>query len=182
MARRSLLLFALALACAKPQLVPRTAPGVQLASITVTSPAFVEGARIPVDATCDGKELIPELVLSSPPDGTKSLVVLVEDPDAPSGTFTHMVAFDVAPDTRKLASSTELEGAGENARFGLNDFHVAHYSGPCPPRGEAHRYRFRVIALDRVLKLPEGAPRSQVDEKMDRHILGEGTLTGQFGH
>jgi Raf kinase inhibitor-like YbhB/YbcL family protein len=182
MARRSLFFLVLVLACAKPQIVPRTAPGVQLASITVTSPAFGEGARIPVDATCDGKELIPELVLSSPPDGTKSLVVVVDDPDAPSGTFTHMIAFDIAPETRKLASSTELTGAGENARFGLNDFQVAHYSGPCPPKGEAHRYRFRVIALDRMLKLAEGAPRAQIDEAMDGHILGEGTLTGQFGH
>jgi len=179
--RLPLLAFAL-LACGKPQIVPRTAPGVQLASITVTSPAFGEGARIPVDATCDGKELPPELVLSSPPEGTKSLVVIVDDPDAPNGTFTHMVAFDIAPETRKLASATELTGAGERARFGLNDFQVAHYSGPCPPRGEAHRYRFRVIALDRVLNLPEGAPRGRVDEGMDGHILGEGTLTGQFGH
>lgn len=168
--------------CGKPQIIPRSAPGVQVASITVTSPAFAEGARIPVDHTCDGKDVIPEIVLSSPPENTKSLVLYVEDPDAPSGTFVHMVAFNLSPDLRKLPSGTELTNAGDNARFGLNDFNVAHYSGPCPPRGEAHRYRFRVVALDTVLKLPEGTPRGQIDEATDGHIIGEGYLTGHFGH
>jgi Raf kinase inhibitor-like YbhB/YbcL family protein len=185
---RSRLTFLLALsttallACGKPQIVPRYAPGAQAASITVTSPSFAEGARIPVDHTCDGKELIPELVLSSPPENTKSLVLVVEDPDAPAGTLVHMVAFNVSPDLRKLPSGTELTGAGDAARFGLNDLSVAHYSGPCPPKGEAHRYRFRVVALDTVLKLPEGTPRGQIDEAIDGHIIGEGMLTGHFGH
>ena len=174
--------LALAPACGKPQIIPRSAPGVRVSSITVTSPAFAEGARIPVDHTCDGNDLIPELILSSPPENTKSLVIYVEDPDASAGTFVHMVAFNVSPDLRKLPSGTELTNTGDNARFGLNDFNVAHYSGPCPPRGEAHRYRFRVVALDTVLALPEGAPRSQVDEATDGHIIGEGWLTGHFGH
>ncbi len=170
-------------ACGKPPLVPRYAPGVtEPATITVTSPAFGEGARIPVDDTCDGNDQIPPLVLSSPPEGTKSLVVLVEDPDAPNGVFTHMVAFNVSPDTRKLPGGADLGPQAGDARFGLNDFQVTRYSGPCPPRGEVHRYRFRVIALDAPVKLPEGAPRSQVDEAMDGHILGEGALTGHFGH
>lgn len=170
------------LACGKPPIIPHAAPGVQVASITVTSPTFAEGARIPVDFTCDGKDLMPELVLSSPPEGTKSLILIVEDPDAPSGTFVHMVAFNVSPDLRKLPSGAELTNAGDAARFGLNDFKVAHYSGPCPPKGEAHRYRYRVVALDTMLKLPEGTPRGQIDEAMDGHIIGEGMLTGHFGH
>jgi Raf kinase inhibitor-like YbhB/YbcL family protein len=181
--RIALFLFPLlAAACGQPQIIPKAAPGVTVASITVTSPSFAEGARIPVDHTCDGKELIPELVLSAPPENTKSLILLVEDPDAPSGVFTHMVAFNVAPDTHKIPSGTELTNAGEGARFGLNDFKVAHYSGPCPPKGEAHRYRFRVVALDTVLKLPEGTPKNQIDEAIDGHIIGEGSLTGHFGH
>lgn len=177
-----LLGFALLVACGKPQIIPRTAPGVALASITVTSPSFPEGGRIPVDCTCDGTEIMPEVVISSPPDGTKSLVFLVEDPDAASGTFTHMVAFNISPEIRKLPPGQELTNVGENARWGLNDFSVAHYSGPCPPKGEAHRYRWRVVALDTMLKLSEGSPLSQVNEAMDGHILGEGSLTGQFGH
>jgi Raf kinase inhibitor-like YbhB/YbcL family protein len=169
-------------ACGKPQIVPRAAPGVTVASITVTSPSFTEGGRTPVDNTCDGKDVVPELVFSAAPQGTKSLVVIVEDPDAPSGTFTHMIAFNVPPDTHKIPSAPDLASLGEGVRFGLNDFQAAHYSGPCPPKGEAHRYRFRVVALDVMLNLPEGATRAQVDEGTDGHIIGEGTLTGYFGH
>jgi Raf kinase inhibitor-like YbhB/YbcL family protein len=181
------ILFALALgltACGggKQAIVPRNAPGIVLASITVTSPSFAEGGRIPVDCTCDGSEIMPEIVISSPPEGTKSLVFLVEDPDASAGVFTHMVVFNVSPDVRKLPAGQEITNAGENARWGLNDFAVAHYSGPCPPKGEAHRYRWRVLALDTMLKLSEGSPLGQVNEAMDGHILGEGMLTGQFGH
>jgi Raf kinase inhibitor-like YbhB/YbcL family protein len=178
----ALLVFACVFGCGKPPIEPRLAPGATFATITVTSPAFTSGGRIPVDFTCDGKELMPELVLSAPPEGTKSLVVIVDDPDAPSGVFAHLVAFDIAPQTSKIPGGTELTGVGEAARFGLNDSQVAHYSGPCPPKGEGHRYRFRVIALDTMLNLPEGAPRSRVDEGMDGHILGEGTLVGHFGH
>lgn len=174
--RRAVL--ALLISCGTPQIVPKTAPGVQLASITVTSPVFTEGARIPVDATCDGEDKMPELVLSSPPDGTKALVLYVEDPDVPSGTFTHMVAFNVPAEARKLPAG-ELASP---AAYGTNDFRVPRYSGPCPPKGEAHRYRFRVVAVDVLLKLPEGASKAQVDQAIDGHILGEGSLTGQFGH
>lgn len=173
----------LLLGCQKPQIIPRLAANATGATITVTSPAFTEGGRIPVDNTCDGKELLPELVLSSPPEGTKSLILLVDDPDTTGNFFTHMIAFNVTPDLRKLPSGPDLgPAAGEGARFGLNDYNSARYSGPCPPRGEVHRYRFRVIALDKVLDLPEGAPKAKIDEAMDGHILGEGQLVGQFGH
>ena len=170
-------------ACDKPQIQPRYAPGVGHAgSITVTARSFSDGTRIPVDHTCDGNDVPPELVLSSPPENTKSLVILVEDPDASSGVFTHMIAFNLSPELRKLPSAPDLTAGGEAARFGLNDFGGVRYQGPCPPKGEAHRYRFRVIALDTMLKLPEGATRFQVDQAMDAHILGEGSLMGHFGH
>lgn len=178
----SLLAVAALAACGKSTITPRVAPGAELASITVTSSAFGQGSRIPVDHTCDGRDEMPDLVLSSPPDRTKALVLIVDDPDAPDGVFTHAIAFDLSPDLRKLPAGGNLAGAGTSAQWGLNDFGAAHYSGPCPPKGEAHRYRFRVIALDKVLGLPEGAPRAKVDEAMDGHILGEGVLTGYFGH
>jgi Raf kinase inhibitor-like YbhB/YbcL family protein len=171
------------LGCAKPPIEPRYAPGVGRAgTITVTSRFFTDGSRIPVDYTCDGTDVMPELTLSSPPEHTKSLLIYVEDPDAAAGTFTHMIAFNLSPELRKLPSAPDLSTGGEAARFGLNDFGAARYSGPCPPKGEAHRYRFRVVALDTMLKLGEGTPRSQVDEATDTHILGEGSLTGHFGH
>jgi Raf kinase inhibitor-like YbhB/YbcL family protein len=170
-------------ACGKPPIEPRYAPGVNhAATITVTSRAFTEGSRMPVDHTCDGSDVMPELVFSSPPETTKSLLLYVEDPDASSGVFTHMIAFNLPPELRKLPSAPDLTAAGEMARFGLNDFGAPRYGGPCPPKGEAHRYRFRVVALDTILKLPEGATRAQVDEATDSHILGEGSLTGHFGH
>lgn len=175
--------LSLLIACGKPPIEPRYAPGVgRPGTITVTSRAFTEGSRIPVDHTCDGTDVMPELVFSSPPETTKSLVVLVEDPDASSGTFTHMIAFNLSPELRKLPATPDLAAAGEAARFGLNDFGAARYSGPCPPKGEAHRYRFRILALDTMLKLTEGATRAQVDAATDAHILGDGALTGHFGH
>lgn len=177
------LLVSATAACGKPPFEPRYAAGVTRAgTITVTSPSFGEGSRIPIDHTCDGSDVMPELTLSSPPDGTRSLVVYVEDPDASSGTFTHMIAFNLAPDLHKLPAAPDLAAGGEAARFGLNDFGAARYSGPCPPKGETHHYRFRVVALDAMLTLHEGAPRAQVDQATDAHILGEGSLTGYFGH
>lgn len=171
------------MACGKPPIEPRYAPGAKRGgSMTVTSRSFTEGSRIPVDHTCDGGDVMPEIVISAPPDQTKSLVVYVEDPDVSNGVFTHMIAFNLAPELNRLPSAPDLAAGGDAARFGLNDFGAARYSGPCPPKGEAHRYRFRVVALDTMLKLSEGAPRSQVDEATDGHILGEGSLTGHFGH
>ncbi|CAN5890243.1 YbhB/YbcL family Raf kinase inhibitor-like protein [soil metagenome] len=178
-----LLLVLLVASCAKPPIEPRYAAGVgRGGSITVTSRTFAEGTRIPVDHTCDGSDVMPELVFSSPPDATKSLLLYVEDPDAASGTFTHMIAFNLSPELRRLPSAPDLAAAGDGARFGLNDFGAPRYSGPCPPKGEGHRYRFRIVAVDTVLKLQEGATRAQIDEATDGHILGEGTLTGHFGH
>jgi Raf kinase inhibitor-like YbhB/YbcL family protein len=169
--------------CGKTAIEPRYAPGAGAgSSITVTSRSFSEGSRIPVDHTCDGSDVMPELVLSSPPDDTKALLVYVEDPDVSSGVFTHMIAFNLAPELRKLPAAPDLSAGGDRARFGLNDFGAARYSGPCPPKGEGHRYRFRVLALDTMLKLSEGAPRVQVDAAIDGHILGQGSLMGHFGH
>ena len=179
---KRLLLCVLLGACEKPAIQPRFAPNAPGSSITVTSPAFTDGSRIPVDFTCDGKEAMPDLVLSAPPEGTKSLVIIVDDPDASAGVYTHMVAFNIAPETTKIPGGMDLTGVGDAARFGLNSAGGARYAGPCPPKGEGHRYRFRVLALDTMLKLPEGAPKGQIDEGMDGHILGEGSLMGHFGH
>lgn len=183
LSRDSLWLVLLVGACGRPSIEPRFAPGiVQPEKITVTSQAFNEGSRIPVDHTCDGTDIMPALTFSSPPPNTKSLILYVEDPDAPSGTTTHMVAFNMSPEVRTLQASSDLKGAGEGARFGLNDFGAPRYSGPCPPKGEAHRYVFRLIALDTQLTLSEGATRAQIDAATDGHILGVGTLMGHFGH
>lgn len=171
-------------ACNTKQMIqPRYAASAgQGGSITVTSKAFTEASRIPVDNTCDGSDLRPDLTFSSAPPGTKSLVLYLEDPDAPGGLFTHLIAFNLSPELTSLPSGQDLAPAGEAARFGLNDFGAVRYNGPCPPKGEGHRYRFRVVALDTMLKLDEGANRTQVDTATDGHLLGEGSLTGHFAH
>lgn len=171
-----------AAACGGSSIVPHTAPGVTLSSITVTSKSFVENGRIPIDNTCDGKDVSPQFTWSSPPEGTRSLVLVVDDADAIAGTFTHMIVFNVSPEARFFPEGSDLSTLGPDARFGLNDLSGTHYSGPCPPRGEGHRYRFVVIALDKPLDVAEGAQRAQIDAAMDKHILGEGSLLGVFGH
>ena len=158
---------------------PTAPPGVTMESITVTSREFSENAAIAVDHSCDGKDTIPPITWSSPPAATKSIAIIVDDPDAPGGTFTHFIAYAIAPDTHEIKSGAE---PGPPARIGKNDFGAVRYNGPCPPQGEEHRYRFQVYALDVALAIPEGAGRSDLDAAMSGHVLAKGVLTGIFGH
>jgi len=166
-------------ACERPAIQPQVAPGKTLESLTVTSKTFSHGGRIPIDSTCDGKDKMPDLTWSAPPEGTQSIVVMIEDPDASSATFTHLLVYDLPADVHTLSGDDEGARGGS---FGLNDFRATRYNGPCPPKGEAHRYRFRVVALDVKLGAREGLTRAEVDRKIDGHLLAEGTLTGIFGH
>jgi Raf kinase inhibitor-like YbhB/YbcL family protein len=166
--------------CGKQLIAPRPPSGAAIASITVTSRAFGTNSPIPIEHTCDGRELMPPVTWSAPPEGTKSLAFVVEDPDVSSGTFTHFIAFNLAAETTSLKETADLTAAG--ATLGANDFGNVLYNGPCPPKGEAHRYRFRIVALNAPLKLNEGATREQLDAAMDGHVLGEGHLTGYFVH
>jgi Raf kinase inhibitor-like YbhB/YbcL family protein len=181
-ARFCLLLLAVApgWGCASGGLKPSTPPGVALASITVTSKAFTSNGPIPIDNSCDGKDLSPHLTWSSPPAGTRSLAILLEDPDAPGNDFTHWIVFNLSPEARMLAEAADPTTLG--ARLGTNDFPDVAYRGPCPPRGEMHRYVFHVFALDQSLSLQDGANRAAIDAAMNGHVLGEGTLIGMFGH
>ena len=159
---------------------PRVAPGHTLESITVTSRAFGSGARLPIDYTCDGKDVLPDLTFSAPPPGTQSIVVMVDDPDAPSGVFTHLLAYNLPPEFHAVPEGADLAASG--ARFGKNDFGNLRYNGPCPPKGEVHRYRFTAIAVDRTTDLREGLTRPELDTELDGHLLAEGTLMGTFSH
>jgi Raf kinase inhibitor-like YbhB/YbcL family protein len=178
----SALLFVFAVACAQPAGPGPSAPeGQAMASITVTSKSFASGAEIPVDYTCDGKEVSPQVTWSAPPAGTKALAVVLDDPDAPGGTFTHWIVLNLPAETVSLAEAVDPTTLG--AKIGQNDFHSVMYRGPCPPRGDGmHRYQFRVFALDAPLKLEEGATRAQTDEAMSAHVLGYGVLSCGFGH
>lgn len=140
----------------------------------LTSNAFRHESRIPSRYTCDGEGVSPALDIEDVPSEAVSLVLLVEDPDAPSGTFDHWVAYDIAPDARIPEDVGPLGTPGRNSRGGTG------YHGPCPPSG-THRYYFKVCALDMQLGLPAGADKAAVLEAMDGHVLAEATLMGRYG-
>jgi Raf kinase inhibitor-like YbhB/YbcL family protein len=149
--------------------------GVTVASITVTSKSFAMGGTIPIDYTCDGKDVSPQITWSAPPEGTKSLVLLLDDPDA-GNKFTHWIAFNISPDRSSLPEGGDVGTLG--AKLGANDRPDVRYGGPCPPHGEMHRYVFHVFALDTTLAIPEGTRRVALDRAMNGHLIGEGTLNG----
>lgn len=141
----------------------------------LSTPAFAPGARIPARYTCEGEDVSPALSWTAPPAGTRSLALIVEDPDAPGRTFTHWLAWGIDPGCAGL-------GEGERApREGRNDFGAPGYRGPCPPVGHGpHRYVFRLLALDAELDLPPGASRGQVERALAGHVLAEAELVGIY--
>jgi hypothetical protein len=161
-------------ACGATDVHPQPPPGRTVASITVTSRSFGSGGTIPIDYTCDGKDASPQLTWSAPPEGTKSLALLLEDSDASSRTY--WLAFNLPPETTQLAEGADVGTVG--GKMGANDSPDVRYSGPCPPHGELHRYVFHVYAVDRVLPVPEGSRRAAFDVALSGHLIGEGTLEG----
>jgi Raf kinase inhibitor-like YbhB/YbcL family protein len=146
--------------------------------MTLSSSAFKDGQPIPADYTCDGKNISPPLSWSGAPSETQSLLLVVDDPDAPSGLWTHWILLNLSTDTSQLAEdSAKSPPAGKQ---GTNDFKKTGYGGPCPPAGKAHRYFFRIFALDTTLTLPAGATRKDVDAAMAKHILAMGQLMGTY--
>lgn len=154
--------------------------GVVIESLTVTSPTFAPGTAIPVDSTCDGADRSPPLTLSAPPAAARSLAIVVDDPDAPGGTFTHWIVYNLRPDTSTIAEASDLGAFGGVS--GTNDFKRLGYSGPCPPRFEEHHYRFRVFALDALVRPEAPATREAIDAAMIGHVVGQGTLVGVYSH
>ena len=149
-------------------------------SIDVVSSAFEEGGVIPARYTCDGLDVSPPLSWSSVPDGTRSLALIADDPDAPGGTFVHWVIYNLPPDTRRLPEDvpnreTLLSGAAQ----GVNGAGSVGYMGPCPP-SSTHRYFFKVYALDTGLNLGGGATKERLLDAMEGHILAEGQLMGTY--
>lgn len=144
-------------------------------SLQLTSSAFVHGERIPVRYTCDGEDLSPPLRWEDVPAGTQSLVLIMDDPDAPMGTWVHWVLYDLSPEMRDL-----VEGATGVGVDGVNSWRRTGYGGPCPPPGKAHRYFFKLYALDARLNLPPGATKAEVERAMQGHILAQGVLMGTY--
>jgi hypothetical protein len=168
----------MALGCAAPK--PEELEGV--AMIKISSPAFSDGERIPEKYTKYGADVSPELVVQDIPEGTKTLAIIMDDPDAPSKVFTHWLIWNIPADKTVIPEGIEkAEVVLGIARQGKNNFGEIGYGGPKPPSGSSHTYCFRVFALDTVLELKSGASRSQLEEAMEGHIIGAGILKGKFG-
>ena len=152
------------------------AHGQARASLRVRSASFSDGGSIPRDFTCDGANLSPQLEWQSAPAGTKSLAIVMDDPDAPID-FTHWLVYNIPPGVRELAEGASQQGAmPHGSAEGMNNFGRSGYGGPCPPYGNSHHYVFRVYALDRVLDLSAGATRKQVDAAMRGHVVAQGQI------
>jgi Raf kinase inhibitor-like YbhB/YbcL family protein len=144
------------------------------AKMKITSSAFQQGGNIPSKFSCDGPNTNPPVQISDVPPEAKTLVLIVDDPDAPSGLFTHWAVWNIPPQTNTIA-----EGSAPKGAQGTNDFGRSGYGGPCPPSG-THRYYFKIFALDRELDLPFGAKRSQLDGAMKDHVIAQGELMGRY--
>jgi Raf kinase inhibitor-like YbhB/YbcL family protein len=150
-------------------------------AFAISSTAFPHGGDIPKKFTCDGADVSPELAWIEPPSGTRSFALIADDPDAPAGTWTHWVLYDVPALTTGLAEGVnkidELPG-GE--RQGRNDFRKIGYNGPCPPPGKPHRYFFKLYALKDKLDLKPGASRQEVEQALTNLVLGQAEWMGKY--
>jgi Raf kinase inhibitor-like YbhB/YbcL family protein len=151
------------------------------ASMTITSANFQNGEPIPAKFTCNGANVSPDIQWSTPPIGTKSIAIVMDDPDAPL-PFTHWLVYNISPETHGIPEgastpSTRMDHAAE----GINSFGNLGYGGPCPPSG-THHYNFRVYALDIALSLPSGQNKAQLADSVKGHVLAEGLITGLFSH
>lgn len=143
----------------------------------LVSRSFPEGGTIPARYTCDGGETSPELSWSEVPDGTESYALIVDDPDAPRGTFVHWVLFNIGGNRAGL----EEGRLPAECVQGANDAGTSTYAGPCPPRGRPHSYHFKLYALDTRLGLKRGAARREVESAMRGHVLDSTEIVGLYG-
>ncbi|HLD28941.1 MAG TPA: YbhB/YbcL family Raf kinase inhibitor-like protein [bacterium] len=139
------------------------------------SPAFANEGSIPVRYTGDGEDVSPPLEISGIPAGTASLVLIVDDPDAPGGSWEHLILFNIPPGTEKIGEGEIPEGAVR----GKNSFGILEYGGPAPPSG-THRYFFKLYALYKKLSLQEGSFKGEIEKAMAGHILAQASLMGKY--
>ncbi len=153
-------------------------------TLTLTSPAFVDGAPIPSVYTCEGRDISPPLAWSGVPAGTQSLVLIVDDPDAPDPAkpqrvWVHWVLYNLPPDSSGLTEGVKRDALPKGAEVGLNDWTRLDFGGPCPPIGR-HRYFHKLFALDVRLKGLTSPRKAQVEGAMEGHVLAQATLMGTY--
>jgi hypothetical protein len=143
-------------------------------AFTLTSPAFLDGETIPREYSCDGNNVAPPLAWSDPPENTRGFALIMDDPDAPSGTFTHWLIYDIPATARNL----DDQSLGKVLR---NDFGRAAYGGPCPPVGHgSHRYFFTLYAVDVPSLSVKGRTRAALERALQPHTLATARLTGRY--
>jgi Raf kinase inhibitor-like YbhB/YbcL family protein len=145
------------------------------AEMKITSSAFQEGGDIPSKFSRDGQDINPALRIEGTPSNAKSLLLIMDDPDAPVGLFTHWLVWNIDPKTTEIAAKSVPKGGVQ----GTNDYPSPGYGGPQPPSG-THRYYFKIFALDQMLDLKAGAKRAEVDAAMRGHVIGQGELMGRY--
>jgi Raf kinase inhibitor-like YbhB/YbcL family protein len=149
--------------------------------ISLSSTAFREGEGIPAKYTCEGQDISPPLGWGEPPPGTRAFALIMDDPDAPGGVFTHWVIFNIASDSRQLVEAIPIQGQlPGGALQGKNDFGRTGYGGPCPPPGRPHRYQFTLYAMDHPLDLKAGVSKGRLLSATQGHVLAQGQLIGTY--
>jgi len=152
-------------------------------ALQLTTAAFQGGGTIPKKFTCDGPDVSPALSWTEPPARTQSFALIVDDPDAPAGTWVHWVLYDLPANTRRLPEAVGKESERtDGSRQGRNDFGKIGYNGPCPPKGPAHRYFFKLYALDSKLELKPCVTTADLERAMKDRILALAEVVGKFGH
>jgi len=141
----------------------------------IKSPSFKNNEMIPAKYTCDAENINPALVFSGIPSAAVSLVLIVDDPDAPGSTWVHWTVWNMSPETAEITEKSAPDGSVE----GNTDFGTPGYGGPCPPSG-THRYFFKLYALDITLKLDASATAADIEDAMQGHILGSAELIGLY--
>lgn len=146
-----------------------------MGELKISSPVFENNSNIPVKYTCDGMDVSPPLLIENVPTDSKSLALIVDDPDAPMGTWVHWVLWNINPKTREIRENTVPEGAKQ----GINDFGRHDYGGPCPPSG-THRYFFKLYALDSLLELGPNSKKADTEKAIKGHIIAQTQIIGLY--
>jgi len=146
-----------------------------MSELSIASPAFLPDGMIPSKYTCDGANVNPPLLIGNVPEKTRSLALIVDDPDAPVGTWVHWVVWNIGAGTREIPENSVPPGALQ----GTNDFRKQEYGGPCPPSG-THRYFFKLYALDSSPAVKAGATKAQVEEAMKGQVIAQAELIGLY--
>jgi Raf kinase inhibitor-like YbhB/YbcL family protein len=172
-----LLLFC---SCEETEQVELEEVGGKKMDIKITSSVFEDGGLIPAKYTCDGTDISPPLQWDAAPEGTKSIALICDDPDAPMGTWVHWVLYNLPPDVVELPEDVPADEILSNGAIqGTSDFGRIGYGGPCPPSG-THRYFFKIYSLDTKLDLSSGARKRDLLKAMEGHIIAQGQLIGKY--